>query len=285
MKLSRRALLIAMLAGSSLLLVTATVGAATIRGSAGNDTLRGSARADKLFGLGGNDKLYGGAGNDVLVGGAGNDLLVGGPGVDTLSCGPGRDTASADAKDKVGKDCEVVKGIAVTPPPPPASACSNGKDDDGDGKVDYPADPGCTSASDTDETDPAPPPVAVVAGKYRGLIEGNFLFFDVTSARAVTGFRSNYIREDCNGGVYIYGTVDWGSSVFPIANDGTFSATARSTGTVDNLPATFTDSLTGRFDGSNNVTGTYTASAEFDYQGTHYTCTSGQKTWTASLLP
>lgn len=37
-------------------------------------------------------------------------------------------------------------------------ACSNGRDDDNDGKVDYPADPGCTSATDNDETDPAPPP-------------------------------------------------------------------------------------------------------------------------------
>ena len=31
------------------------------------------------------------------------------------------------------------------PPPPPAPACSNGVDDDGDGKIDFPADPGCTS--------------------------------------------------------------------------------------------------------------------------------------------
>ena len=42
--------------------------------------------------------------------------------------------------------------------PPPSYACSNGKDDDGDGKVDYPADPGCTSPSDNDETDAAVPP-------------------------------------------------------------------------------------------------------------------------------
>ncbi len=40
----------------------------------------------------------------------------------------------------------------------PSYACSNGADDDGDGKIDYPTDPGCTSSSDTDETDvPAPP--------------------------------------------------------------------------------------------------------------------------------
>jgi subtilisin family serine protease len=44
------------------------------------------------------------------------------------------------------------------PPPPPAPACSNGADDDSDGKIDFPADPGCTSATDTDETDPPPPP-------------------------------------------------------------------------------------------------------------------------------
>ena len=39
------------------------------------------------------------------------------------------------------------------PPPPPATACSDGADNDGDGRVDYPADPGCSSSTDTDETD------------------------------------------------------------------------------------------------------------------------------------
>jgi uncharacterized protein YkwD len=52
-------------------------------------------------------------------------------------------------------------GSTPPPPPPAPPACSNGKDDDGDGKVDYPADPGCTSSTDTDEfnaTAPPPPP-------------------------------------------------------------------------------------------------------------------------------
>ena len=48
-------------------------------------------------------------------------------------------------------------GTTTTTPPTPTYACSNGADDDGDGKVDYPADPGCTSSSDTDEADPPPP--------------------------------------------------------------------------------------------------------------------------------
>ena len=35
-----------------------------------------------------------------------------------------------------------------------APQCSDEVDNDGDGKIDFPADPGCTSASDNDETDP-----------------------------------------------------------------------------------------------------------------------------------
>jgi hypothetical protein len=34
--------------------------------------------------------------------------------------------------------------------------CSDGVDDDGDGKLDYPFDPGCTSPDDDDESDPCP---------------------------------------------------------------------------------------------------------------------------------
>ncbi len=46
--------------------------------------------------------------------------------------------------------------------PPPTSACSNGLDDDGDGKVDYPADPGCSSSTDTNEYNA--PPAAAACG-------------------------------------------------------------------------------------------------------------------------
>lgn len=55
----------------------------------------------------------------------------------------------------------IVKGATgVYPPPVPKAACANGLDDDGDGKIDYPSDPGCSSATDTSEADPVPPPVA-----------------------------------------------------------------------------------------------------------------------------
>ena len=42
-------------------------------------------------------------------------------------------------------------------------ACSNGKDDDGDAKVDYPADPGCSSTTDNDEYNAPPPPAPTYA--------------------------------------------------------------------------------------------------------------------------
>ena len=105
------------------------MGAAVVPGTSGNDTLSGATGADSLYGKGGNDRLLGLAGNDLLVGGAGDDRLAAGPGSDRLSCGPGRDTANADPNDRVGSDCESVKGIPKptpepepTPEPPPLPA-------------------------------------------------------------------------------------------------------------------------------------------------------------------
>ena len=138
MNVKRRSTITASLACFTLLVATATVGAATISGTAGNDTLRGGAAADKLTGKAGNDKLFGRGGNDVLAGGGGNDLLVGGPGADKLACGAGQDVAKGDAKDKISGDCEVVKGVpaaeppstepppVASPPPPPAPKAQPG---------------------------------------------------------------------------------------------------------------------------------------------------------------
>jgi lysophospholipase L1-like esterase len=92
----------------ALLVASGAAWAGTINGTPRADTLRGTPRADKLYGKAGNDRLFGYAGND---------LLVGGPGTDVLACGTGRDVAIADGKDKVGKDCEVVRG-RPTPSPP-----------------------------------------------------------------------------------------------------------------------------------------------------------------------
>jgi len=124
--------------------------------------------------------------------------------------------------------------------------------------------------------------VPVTAGAYKGVIEGNALFLDVVD-RYVTHFRSNYLRMDCGStGVFVYGTLDWGNSRFPIGADGTFTASSDSTGTVDSDPAKYHHELTGRFEGK-NASGTALVSVEFDSDGTHYSCTSGPRPWTASL--
>ena len=58
---------------------------------------------------------------------------------------------------------EWTTGGTPPPPPPPAAACADKVDNDGDGKIDHLADPGCTSATDTNEADPvAPPPPGAV---------------------------------------------------------------------------------------------------------------------------
>lgn len=49
---------------------------------------------------------------------------------------------------------EPVRVVEPVAPPPPKALCADGIDNDGDGAIDYPADPGCTSAIDDDETNP-----------------------------------------------------------------------------------------------------------------------------------
>jgi lysophospholipase L1-like esterase len=96
--------------GIAAMIAAAAAWAGTIVGTPRGDVLRGSPRNDKIYGKGGNDRLYGYGGND---------FLVGGPGADLLACGSGRDTATADARDTVRSDCEVVRGRPKPSPPRP----------------------------------------------------------------------------------------------------------------------------------------------------------------------
>jgi hypothetical protein len=126
--------------------------------------------------------------------------------------------------------------------------------------------------------------VPITPGSYKGLLEGNALFFDVAD-RYVTNFRSNYVRQDCNsGGWYVYGQVNWGSSRFAIDPQGNFEASYTGAGTVSGEPATFHEEVTGHFEGT-NAHGTVLGTVEWDHEGVHLTCTSGQRPWTATLQP
>jgi hypothetical protein len=257
----KRSTLAASLVCFALLVATATVGAATIRGTAGNDTLRGGATSDRLDGKAGNDKLFGAAGNDVLLGGAGNDLLVGGPGADKLTCGAGQDTARGDAQDKIGTDCETVKGVPTTQPPAPPAP---------------PAPP------------PAPTVSPVTAGSYKGATQnGNYVFLTVLPTRVITGFRVNDLPDPCDPpDILLPGGEDFGTAVFPIESDGSFAADGRWDGSVVHGDVEWTHwdgKIAGRFDAATTVSGTILMNYELKYKGTRYRCSSGDVKWSATL--
>jgi hypothetical protein len=68
-------------------------------------------------------------------------------------------------------------------PPPPAPVCTDSTDNDGDGPADFPADPGCSSGTDNDETNAPPPPppsgtcggIPVVRGTFNDSIAPPFI--------------------------------------------------------------------------------------------------------------
>lgn len=65
------------------------------------------------------------------------------------------------------------------PPLPPPPQCSNTKDDDGDGLIDYPNDPGCSSATDNDERDVIIPPPGLNASLITFTWSCNSFVFDI----------------------------------------------------------------------------------------------------------
>lgn len=70
-------------------------------------------------------------------------------------CADGQDNDGDGKVDfPVDPGCNAADDVDEVDPP----ACSNGKDDDGDGLTDFPADKGCSSAEDPDETDPCKTP-------------------------------------------------------------------------------------------------------------------------------
>ncbi len=99
-----------------------------------------------------------------------------------------------------------VRTLRLLPDPP--AACSNGLDDDGDGLIDFPDDPGCTDPMDSDEANP----VSCTAGTMVacGAVDGGFcsglrtcVMTDVwghcTGAHAPSVETCNDLDDDCDG--------------------------------------------------------------------------------------
>jgi hypothetical protein len=77
-------------------------------------------------------------------------------------------------------------------------ACSDGIDNDGDGKVDYPADPGCSSPSDNDEYNAPPTYNTVLLNKPAKTTRSRRATFG-WGAKLGTSYRSNF-KSQCKLG-------------------------------------------------------------------------------------
>lgn len=102
-------------------------------------------------------------------------------------------------------DCGAVASCIKTDWRPPA--CSDGVDNDSDGKTDYSTDPGCSSSSDTDETDAIIPPAILpdacpnIDGLQLGLPSG-FIFENnqcIPEPTNTTSLCSDGIDNDADG--------------------------------------------------------------------------------------
>ena len=129
--------------------------------------------------------------------------------------------------------------------------------------------------------------VPVTAGSYKGATqEGNHVFFTVTPSRTVTDWRVNDLPCPCSPGGILRGGENFSDSSFTIGPDGSFRATGDWTGSerYGSMELLHWDAkLTGLFVTPTSVTGTILVNYVFNSSGTRYTCSSGDKKWSATL--
>jgi hypothetical protein len=127
---------------------------------------------------------------------------------------------------------------------------------------------------------------AATSGSYKGATqEGNFVFFTVNADRTVSGFRANSITENCGDGSTLSGSVSFDNLSIPIDSGGNYVAQNSWSGSQTNGDIEYTAEtwkVTGQFATASTVTGTIALADEFNYRGSHYSC-STTVTYSASL--
>ena len=128
----------------------------------------------------------------------------------------------------------------------------------------------------------------VAPGHYSGTNSMLTLFaFDVTSAgTGVTHLVTGQINQSCSGyATTSQGNLDYGDFTIPIDSQGNFTSDETFKGTItDGTTTTETTThvlITGHFTGD-TASGTLIKTSGFTFQGTGYSCTSGNQTWTAT---
>lgn len=122
-------------------------------------------------------------------------------------------------------------------------------------------------------------------GSWQGATqEGNYVYFTVTPAGAITQFRTNSLTESCNGGLELSAGVSWGSQEWTIGSDGTVTAGYSGAGPPSSDGVVYTAEtwkLTGTFTTA-TMSGTLALADDLTYQGNSYSC-SGSVTFTATF--
>jgi hypothetical protein len=128
--------------------------------------------------------------------------------------------------------------------------------------------------------------VSVTPGSYQGLAaNGSYVFFTVTPDRTITALRFNDLTERCDPPATLPGGSDFGTSIFHIDSAGHFHATGSWSGSETHGDIEYTSwsaDVVGAFAGPTSVSGTITEKYELNYQSRHYSCSSGQVTWSAA---
>jgi Calx-beta domain len=141
------------------------------------------------------------------------------------------------------------------------------------------------SATGTITNDDTEAPVA--AGYWQGATnEGEYVYFTIGGDRSITDFRANNISENCGDGSELQSPTSWGSTLFPVATDGTFGAQYDWTGSQAYGDITLTAEswkITGIFSAATTMHGTIYLTDSITYQGTNYVCTANL-TYTATKV-
>jgi len=209
----------------------------------------GSGSAARIAGSSGGDRLRGTGKADVIYGKRGGDTLIGLGGNDVLYPGPGAD----------------------------AVRCGSGRDT-------VHADWADTISRDCEVVRHQSP---AAVGAFSGTSSQNerVTFRVPAGGKTLTSFRINSLNQSCDPANHVatFGPLDYGTAVYPLSQQGAFTASYVGPGTIGGYSAKFQISTRGKVVGR-SASGTARFDLSFtDMDGTLYHCTSGDVTWTATI--
>jgi len=137
-------------------------------------------------------------------------------------------------------------------------------------------------APPTTAEQPAPPPPP--SARYQGTTsQGESVQFEISAdGTFVQNLQTGQVNETCTPTATLYGGNLKGGAA-PLAADGTFSMNGSGNGTVGADPTAYTLSITGHV-ANGAASGTIAVTNTFAHDGVQYSCTSGNQTWTATLV-